>query len=358
MQMFKWVWIVILSGFIATASLPSVCLAKDVPQTIRVLKLANGGILKQMSQNNRLRWTSLDKTGKGSIAHGAYKLQNGKVIRFNKGVYVKRKSTLPTRPNTNKSLTRHTIPSTKAALENSLNNLQRAYARFLRNPNDIKTRGIFNNALDNATADADRLVRLSKDQDPQLARNPQKPSTKSDSMTRMSSGQNPQLARNPQRPSTKSDSMTRVSGGQNPQLARTPQRPSTGVPPSPNDNQSGRWAAGRDDIAGFKGNVPIRQEDVDDEDDDNKGSTTPQPSPPPGDVLKPSQTKVLVAGRVMDVNIINLTNGLLADFSNIRSISRTQTRMNTRSMNILNTKMNNIKGKAQNLAIIEPICSR
>ncbi len=320
MRMFKWIWVLILSGFIVTASLPSVCLAKEAPTKIRTLKLANGGMLKQIKQNNRLIWTSFDKSGKRNIAHGAYKLQNGKVIKFNRGAYIKSKSTLPTGPNTNAS-----ILSTKVALQNSLNNLQRAYSRFLRNPNDIKTRGLFNNALDNATADADRLARMSKGQDPQLARSPQRPSTKSDSMTRMSTGQDPQLARNPK-------------------------RPSTGVPPSPNDNQSGRWDAGKDDIAGFKGNVPIRQEDVDDEGDDNKGSTTPQPSPPPGDVIKPSQSKVKISpARVMDINIINLANSLLADFSSVRSISRMQTKMNTRSMNILNSKMNGIIGKAQQL---------
>jgi len=315
--MFKWIWIVILSAFIVTAGLPSVCLAKDASQTIRTFKLANGGVLKQVKQNNRLIWTSLDKSGKRSIAHGAYKLQNGKVMKLNKGAYVKRKSTLPTRPNTNASLL-----STKVALQNSLNNLQKSYALFLRNPNDIKTRGIFNNALDNATADAERLTKLSE-------------------------GQDPQLARTPQRPSTKSDSMTRMSNGQDPQLARTPQRPSTGVPQSPNDS-----SAGKDDIAGFKGNVPIRQEDGDDD-------HTPQPSPPdddpphdepepPGKRLPPKGPGPVVITTEM-TNLLNMANSLLADFSKVRSISRTQTKMSTSSMNNLSTRMNGIKGKAQQL---------
>jgi len=340
--MFKWVWIVILSGFIVTASLPSVCLAKDAPQTIRTFNLANGGVLKQVKQNNRLIWTSLDKSGKRSIAHGAYKLQNGKVMKFKNGAYVKSKSVLPTRPNTNASLL-----STKIALQNSLNNLQRAYSLFLKNPNNKKTRGIFNNALDNATADADRLAKLSKGQDPQLARTPQRPSTKSDSMTRMSAGQDPQLARTPQKPSTKSDSMTGMSNGQDPQLARNPQRPSTGVPQSPNDS-----SAGKDDIAGFKGNVPIRQEDGDDD-------HTPQPSPPdddpphdepepPGKRLPPKGPGPVVITTEM-TNLLNMANSLLADFSKVRSISRTQTKMSTSSMNNLSTRMNGIKGKAQQL---------
>ena len=358
MQIFKWIWIVILSAFIVTASLPSLCLAKDAPQKTYTFKLANGGVLKQVKQNNRLIWTSLDKSGKQSIAHGAYKLQNGKVMRFNKGAYVKSKKTLPARPDANASLL-----SRKAALQNSLNNLQRAYALFLKNPNHIKTRGAFNNALDNAAADADRLAKLSKGQDPQLARTPQRPSTKSDSMTGMSTGQNPQLARNPQRPSTKSDSMAGMSTGKDPQLARNPQKPSTGVPPSSIDNQSGRRDAGKDDIAGFKGNVPIRQGDVSDDDDDQGGSTPPQHSPPPdsdkGAKIEPSQTKIKISpGREMDVNIINLANSLLADFSKVRSISTMKTKMNTRSMNILSSRMNSIKGKAQQLGVMEPLVTR
>lgn len=332
MQMFKWIWIVILSGFIVTASLPSVCLAKEAPPTIRTLELANGGVLKQVKENNRLIWTSLDKSGKRSIAHGAYKLQNGKVIKFNNGAYVKSKSTYPTRPNTSSSKkgvqNKPTILSTKVSLQNSLNNLQKSYALFLRNPNDIKTRGIFNNALDNATADADKLAKLSKDQDPQLGRTPQ-------------------------RPSTKSDSMTGLSKGQDPQLGHTPQRPSTGVPLPPNDRN-----AGKDDIAAFKGNVPIKQETG-----PIRGPSPvpppkdppPKPDPPPDDPPpKPPEQGPQGITKGEMTRLLNMANSLLGDFSNIQSISRMQTKMDTRSMNIIRTRMNGIQGKGRDLALLEP----
>ncbi len=130
-------------------------------------------MLKQVKQNSRLIWTSLDRSGKRRIAHGTYKLLNGKVIKFNKGVYVKSKSTLQAMPNTNASLSKKgiqnkpTILSTKVALQNSLNDLQKSYALFLRNPNDIKTRGILNNALENATIKAKGLMEMTDEQENQ-----------------------------------------------------------------------------------------------------------------------------------------------------------------------------------------------
>lgn len=212
--------------------------------------------------------------------------------------------------NVKKLRTKPTLFTTKIALENSLNKLQESYKIFLKNPNNKKTRGILNNALNDATTQAERLAKLSKEQEQQLG--------------------------------------------------RTPQRPSTGGPVPSSNKQTGRWDASKGSLAPLKGKVPIRQEGGS---VPGAGTGGPSPSPEPNDpppkpdppdpTPHPQGPQGGISKGDM-TRLFNMTNSLLEDFSKVRSISTMQTKMSSRSMNILSTKMNSIKGKAQNLALLEP----